>query len=876
MKRKRGGADFSSEVDAHIRLEADRLRAGGMSEEDALAAARRAFGNITRTEERFYDSRRMLWWDSLRQDVRLALRLLRSTPGWTAVAALTAALGIGAAAAMFSIVNTVLVRPLPFPHPAQLYAINETTKFGQMGLAPDYFTIKENTSRDKAVIQEMGFFDSGGVNWTSAGRAERLIAGQTSASFFSTLQVQPLYGRAFLPDEDKPGADKVALLSYSLWQRAFGGNPAIVGQKIRLDRASAQVVGIMPRWFDYPQGSDLWVPMALDEGEQRQRKAMRIVEIVARANPSATVGQINQELNRLTAVVTNEYPETYKKQGFLTTIRFAAQPLQEKLTGNMRPALLVFSGAVVLMLLIVCFTVANLMLARATARRREIAVRVALGSPRRRIVSQLLTEALMISLLGGGAGLGLAALAVHALNTTRRTALAGLPEVAIDSSTAIFALLITVLTGVAFGLAPALGSLGFGVREALQGESRNTSGGVGLRRMRQALVVAQLGLSLTLAIGAGLLAKSFYRLRTMDPGFNPANVLTARINLAGPGYVTPERQREFTEDLLGQVSRLPGVEAASIGAIPPGDRGNSGVFIVENRPLPAPGQAPMSSFVDVSVDYFRTLRVPLVEGRTLASSDSGDAPLVVVVNQAFVRKFFPGEGALGHRISTKAIDEPDRGWAEIVGVVGDVHQAGLDQEVAPAYYRPFQQDPRAPLFRSNLLIRTAKDPAALIPAVERIVAGIDHDQPVFDIKTLERRLADSLGSRRFDAALTGAFAFIAVFLASIGVYGVMSYLVTLRTGEIGIRLALGAQRKQVVELVLREGAVLGFIGVVLGVGGALGLSRYLATLLYGVGTRDLGTFAVAVTALCAAVLVACYVPGRRAARVDAAEALRHT
>ncbi len=755
MKRKRGSGDFFFELEAHIRLEADRYREKGLSEEEALAAARRGFGNLTRTQERFYESRRWLWWDSLHQDLRFAVRLLTKTPGWSVIAALTVALGIGAAAAMFSIVNTVLLRPLPFPHPAQLYSVLETTKFGEMGLAPDYFTIRENLSSNSA-IRDMGAFDSSGVNWTGADQAERLVAGQVTASFFSTLRVQPVYGRTFLPQEDKPGADKVVLLSYSLWQRRFGGNSAIVGQKIRLDRAIAQVVGIMPRWFDYPQGSDLWIPLALDEAQQRQRRAMRIVDMVARANPSATPSDINQELNRLTALVTNEYPETYKRQGFLQTIKFVSQPLQQHLTGDMRPALLVFSGAVALMLMIVCFTVANLMLARATSRRREIAVRVALGSPRRRIVGQLLTESLLISLLGGGIGLGLAMFAIRALNAMRQTALAGLPEVAIDSSTAIFALLVTVLTGVAFGLAPALGSLGFGVREVLQGESRTASGGAGVRRARQILVVAQLGLSLTLAIGAGLLAKSFYRLRIMDPGFNPANVLTARINMTGPSYVSLDRQREFMEALLQQVRSLPGVESASVGAIPAGGTsGNRGVFIIENRPLPPAGQAPLSDFIDVSADYFRTLGVPLIEGRLLTPSDSGDAPLDVVINQAFVRKFFPGEDPLGHRISTKSLDSPDRGWAEIVGVVGDIHQAGLDRDVTPSFYRTIQQEHQSGLSRSNLLIRVSKDPAALIPALERTVAGIDRDQPVYDAKTLEQRLADSLGPRRFDAALSG-------------------------------------------------------------------------------------------------------------------------
>jgi len=865
----RGSADFSREIEAHIRIEADRYRAQGMSDEEAVATARRAFGNVTKSQERFYDSRRWLWWDHLRQDLRLAVRLLAKTPGWTAVAVLTVALGIGATAAIFSIVNTVLLRPLPYPHPKQLYAVADA-KFGGpisgVGLAADYFVIRENIrGRSSSPIEEIGAYDSGGVNWTGADRAERLVAGQVTASFFTTLQAQPLYGRTFLPEEDKPGGDQVVVLSYLLWQRRFGGDASIVGKSIRIDRGEAVVIGIMPAWFDFPQGADLWRPLALTEGQ----KMMRLVDMVARAKASASDAEVQHDIERLTQTVVNEYS---RRQFLAQGVRFFARPLQQTLTGDLRPALLVFSGAVGLMLLIVCFTVANLMLARATARRTEIAVRVALGSPRRRIVSQLLTESLLVSLIGGAAGLGLAVLAVQALNATRKTALAGLPEVSIDVSTAAFTLIVTVLTGIAFGIAPSLGSLGFGAREALQDESRTASSGAGLRRMRQILVVAQLGLSLTLLIGAGLLAKSFYGLRTRNPGYEAKNVLTARVSLAGAAYTSRQRQHEFNETLLDRVSRLPGVEAAGIGPIPPGISGNFGIFAIEGRPDPPLGQGPTSWKLDVSLDYFRVLGVPLKEGRTFARTDSQDAPLVIVVNEAFARQYFRGESALGHRVTSYTNDD----WATIVGVVGDFHQAGLDQEVAPVAYRSFEQVADVSMTpRSNLLIRVANDPAGLILTLERVAAGMDRDQPVFDAKTLEQRLDDSLGSRRFSAALTGAFALIAMFLASIGVYGVMSYLVTLRTSEIGIRLALGAQRGQVVGLILREGVALGLIGVALGAGGALGLSRYLTALLYGVGTRDAETFGAAAVVLFGAVLAACYVPGRRAARVDAAIALRH-
>ncbi len=713
------------------------------------------------------------------------------------------------------------------------------------------------------------------MNWTGADRAERLVAGLVSASFFPLLQAKPLYGRTFLPEEDKPEGEDVVLLSYPLWQGRFGGDPAIVGQRIRLNRTPLLVIGIMPRSFDFPQGVDVWLPISLDEAVERQRKAMTVVTgILARASATATAADLNRELVRLTAVVTNEYPESYKEQGFTETVRLSSQPLQERLTGKLRPVLVVFSGAVGLMLLIVCFTVANLMLARATSRRREIAVRVALGAPRRRIVSQLLTESLLVSLLGGGLGLGFASVAIQVLNTSRKTAIAGLPEISLDWSTAAFALAITVLTGLVFGIAPSLGSLGFGVREALQGESRNASSGAGVRRMRRALVVAQLGVSLTLLIGAGLLTKSFYKLRTTDPGFHPENVLTARINLIGPGYREIERKREFIQDLLRQVKQLPGVEGAAIGAVPPGEVGNSETFVIRNQPdCRRRARPPMRAIVDVGVDYFRVMGMALKQGRLLASSDDAVARPVVLVNEAFARKHFPGESPLGHFVSGLYRDETERRWAEIVGVVGDVRQEGLDREATPSLYRTFLQEPVA--LRTDLLIRTLGDPAPLIRPVREVVASLDRDAPLFDVRTMEQRLADSIGSRRFDAALTGAFALIAAFLASIGVYGVMSYLVALRTSEIGIRLVLGARRGHVLGLILREGTALALIGIALGVGGAMGLSRYLTSLLYGVGARDPQTFVAAALALFGAVLVACAVPGRRASRVDAAIALRH-
>jgi putative ABC transport system permease protein len=870
MFHRRKSTDFSSEVEAHIRLEADRYREHGMSEEEALATARRVFGNVTSSQERFYESRRWRWWDNLGQDMRLAARLLKKTPGWTAVAALTVALGIGSTASIFSIVNAVLIRPLPFPHSEQVYWVTEWIgrQKQEISAAGDYLTLRENTRN----LRELAAYNSSGVTWTGPDGPQSLTAGLVTASFFPLVGVQPIAGRIFGAEEDRPGAERVVLLSYRLWQQKFGGSAAVVGQTIRLDREPARVIGILPRGFNFPVEAELWMPLRLDEAQERERKRMLIVQMLARAPANTGSREVNAELHQLTPIVQRAYPPQFNGNGFIDGMRIYAQPLQEHLTGNLRPVLLVFAGAVGLMLLIVCFNVANLMLARATTRRREIAVRVALGAPRGRIVSQLAAESLLLALLGGAAGLGLAVLAIRILNSATRS---GLPEISIDFTTAAFAFLTTVLCGLAFGLAPALGSLGFGVREALQKDSRSASAGTGLRRVRQSLVVAQLGLSLTLLIGAGLLAKSFLRLRNTDPGFRAENVLTGRLNLF-PKYMTPESQTGFLEQVLAQTLALPGVESAAVvNGMALGSAGGSGIFRIENQP-PAPrGQEPRANEIEVSPDYFRVLRVPLIAGRMFSSRDNADAPLAIVVNQAFARRFFPGEDAVGHRISLTSLTTDPPVWQEIVGVVGDIRQGGLDQTASPTYYGCFLQQKMALFGRTGLLVRTSGDPRALISASHQVASTVDPDEPVFDVKTLEQRLDESVGSRRFNAALIGCFALIAAILASIGVYGVMSYLVMLRTSEICIRMALGAQPGQVLRSILREGLVLGTLGAGLGIAGALGLSRYLATLLYGVDPQDPATICAASVMLFGAVLAACFVPGRRAAHIDPVAALRH-
>jgi putative ABC transport system permease protein len=757
-----------------------------------------------------------------------------------------------------------------FSQPRQLYWIGELLfNFKQeFAIAGDYFTMREQAQ----AFSQMAAFNTSGVNWTGTDRPEQLTVSHVTASFFSLLGVPPLRGRVFRVDEDVPDANLAVVLSYGLWQRRFGGDPAILGQTIRLDREPALVIGVMPRRFDFPKGTELWMPFRLNEAEERRGRKFVILSILARVKDGVSAAQVAGEMNRLTPIVENEW----HANGVTADAQIFATPLQERLVSQIRPAILVLAGAVVLMLAIVCFNVANLMLARASGRRREITIRVALGAPRKRIVSQVVTESLLVSLLGSALGIGFASAVVAALDSSRPLALAGFPEVSIDAATISFTLGLTLLVGLMFGLAPALSAFGFSAREALQQESRSATGNLSLRRVRQGLVVAQLGASLMLLIGSGLLAKSFLKLRDADPGFHPDRVLTARINLSGPVHSSRQSRIDFYERVLEKLRAVPGVISAAVTMSIPlnGDYlVNAAEFRIEKRPAAPHGQELQTSQMDVSPDFFKTLSIPLLEGRLLDARDRLGSPETIVVNQAFRRRFFPDEDPIGHRIT---IGRGDPVWLEIVGVVGDIHQNGLDRDAEPWFYQCyFQTLYDGPLARMGILIRTSSDLASLSPIVSKLVTSIDPDQPPYDIKTMDQRLADSLASRRFNAVWIGCFAATAILLAAIGVYGVMSYLVTLRTQEMGIRMALGARPGQVLQLIVREGLLLGIAGSAIGLAGAYVLRRFLSLLLYGVSTLDPAIYAGFTVALLITVFAACYGPGLRAARVDPVTSLRH-
>jgi predicted permease len=859
--------EFQFHIEQQMELEISR----GLSPEEAHLAARRAIGGVEQRKEECRDMRRLNLLEDFIRDLRYAIRILTRTPSWTALAALTVALGICGAATMFSIVNAVLLRPLPFAQPQQLYWIGEQL-FGvkqEFQLAADYFTMRERT---KAFIG-MAAFDTTGVNWTGTARPEQLTATRVTASFFPLLGVPALRGRSFRTDDDRPKANLTTVLSYGLWRDRFGADPAIIGKTIRLDRQPAVVIGIMPARFDFPKGSQLWMPFRLNEIEQRRRQNFTLAKIIARAREDVSAARVKEEITRLTPIVEDEY----HANGVSAGAKILATPLQQRLTGQIRPALLVLMGAVLLMLAIVCFNVANLTLARAAGNHREMLIRAALGAPRKRIVRQVMIENLLVSLLGGGIGIALATVATAALNSSRPIALVGFAEITVDTATLGFTFLLSALIGLVFSLAPALHAPGSSAAEALRQQSRNASG-LSLRRLRQALVVAQVAASLTLLIGAGLLAESFLKLRNTDPGFRPDRVLTARVNLTGPGYSSDRRQIAFYESVLEKLRANPSVISAALTTSIPwnGDNlPNSAVFRVENRPVAQRGREPQTSFTEVSPDFFKTLSIPLLEGRLLDSRDRLGSAEAIVVNQTFRRLFFPGEDPVGHRISVG--DKEYRSvWLEIVGVAGDIRQNGLDRDAEPWFYQSYIQSSFENIFaRMGILIRTVSDPALLSSSVPRVVASIDPDQPAYDVKTMDQRLADSLASRRFNATWIGCFAAAALLIAAIGVYGVMSYLVTLRTHEVGVRLTQGARPGQILQLILREGLTLGMIGCAIGLAGAWAFRPLLASLLFGVTRVDPAVCAGFTAALLLAALAACLGPALRAARVDPATSLRH-
>ena len=809
-------------------------------------------------------------------DLRFALRQLRKAPGFTLIAVATLALGIGATTAIFSVVNGVLLKALPFPHPAQLVALRQSSKeSARMGVSfPNFLDWR---AQQTVFSQMAARLPMGGVI-AGEGEPERVIGRAVTANFFQTLEVQPALGRFFSEAEDRPDGAQVIVLSYRLWQRHFGSDPNIVGKAIRFNGDSSTVIGIAPRDFDFygreNQNNDFFVPLGYlaDRAFMRDRSE-HMVAVTARLKPQVPQEQARAQMEAIMQRLTNAYPAANTGNKFVLT------SFLEDYVGESRRSLVFVFVAVALVLLIACANVANLLLARGAARKNEIAVRVALGATRMRLLRQLLSESVLLSAAGGALGTLLAVWGVDLFQKINAGLLPRVEEVAIDLRVLGFSLLVSLITGLGFGLLPAWQNSNISLQDALSENSR-TAAGTGSRRLRSGLVITEVALSLVLLLSAGLLLKSFSRLLNVDPGFRPQNVLTLRLRLPDKKYRDAAQARTFLRETLGRVQALPGVNESCVTTGFPFGRGGETRYWLEGSPEPAnTADRPQAITQAISENYYRVLGIQLLAGRLFSEHDTTETEPIVIVDRQFVRRHFPSRSidqVIGQRLRFDGEGQP---WRRIVGIVGEVRQSQLDEQPRAQIYRPWTQmnEAFAPDFlrAMDLLVKNAGAPADLVPAIKSEVQQIDKEQPLGNVAPLESLLDDSITPRRFYAVLLAAFSIVALLLAAIGLYGVMAYTVAQRTREIGIRVALGALRRHILRLVLQEGAVLVLIGAAFGLLAAVASSRLLASLLYGVSPTDPQLYLLLSFLLIAVALFACYLPARRAMKIDPMVALRH-
>ncbi|HJQ32693.1 MAG TPA: ABC transporter permease [Pyrinomonadaceae bacterium] len=805
---------------------------------------------------------------TLLQDLSYGLRMLLKNPGFTLVAVVALALGIGANSAIFSVVNSLLLRPLPFEHPERLVQVWETSaKLGRNEIPASFPNFADWREQNHVFEQAVAYSDWS-FNLTGAAGPERIRSAIVSPEFFQALGIKPVLGRTLLPGDDQPGKDLNVVISKKLWQRRFNSDPAVVGRGLDLSGKSFTVVGVVAGAADLPGLSDdteLWAPVS--QGFALTERRAHFLNVIARLKPGVPLEQAQADVNNLAAALSRQYPEANADRGLRLV------PLQEQVVGDARLALLVLLGAVAFVLLIAATNVANMLLARAASRRKEIAIRTALGAGRWRIMRQLLTESLLLSLAGGTAGLLLALWGVDLLVAFGPTDLPRVKEVAVDARVLAFTFAVSVLTGLVFGLVPALQTSRPELNETLKEGGRSAAGGAG-RRVRSALVVAEIALSLVLLIGAGLLLRSFFRLQAVNPGFNPEGVLAMQLDLTGPNYQKGAQAISFNDQLLERVRALPGVEsAATASAVPvaPDAAFSRLAFAVEGQ-APDPANRNVAFYNAVSPDYFRTMQIPVLRGRVFDEHDVRNAPGVAIVNETLARKYFPGSDPLGRRITLNDVETKEEDWATIVAVVRDTKPRELSGEPAAELYMPYSQQPEP---GRVLMVRTTERADAVAAAVRREVLAIDRGLPVYGVRTLPAVMSEAVAAPRFRTYLLGVFAVLALVLALVGIYGVMSYAVTQRTHEFGVRVALGAQTRDVLRLVVGQGTALALAGVLIGLAASFALTRVMSGLLYGVTPTDPLTFAFISLLLVAVALLACLVPARRAAKVDPLVALRY-
>jgi putative ABC transport system permease protein len=877
FRRKVVEAEMDEELRSHFEKQVEKLVASGLSRKDAARRARLEFGGHEQLKEECRDARGVSVIETLLQDVRYALRMLRNSPGFAAVAILTLALGIGANTAIFSVIDSVLLRPLPYTDPAGLVMVWENNSQHpnphNTVSPPDFLDWQSRNS----VFAEMAAIFDQHANLTGNGLPQEVVLQDVSANFFSVLGVNPVLGPGFTAENGQKGHDDVVILSYGFWKERFAGDAAIIGKIILLNGHPLRVVGVAPQNFTWfiKDGSftgakpQMWSPFVFPASFSDRKDIGRFLSVVARLKAGVTVAQAQSQMNAIAARIAEEYPDFNGYWGANVV------PVRDQISGELRPALLILFGAVAFVLLIACANVSSLLLARASAREREIAVRTAMGASPWRIASQLLTESVVLALIGGAIGVALAIWGTDLLLAASPKNLLDLHSIPVDWRVLSFAAGATLVAGLLFGFLPSYICAHSGISETLKEGGRGSSAGKQKRFARSAFVVAQMCLALVLLAGSGLLIRSFIRLVGVDPGFDASHLLTFKVSLPSSKYKTDPAQLAFFQQLLARISRLPGVRNVSMNSFPPftGLGSATGVHVL-SQPQRSLMDLPVADVRVVGPHYFPTMQIPLHAGRLFDAQELAEERHVVVINQAFADQYLHGVDPLGQKavIYMKSLEESQNKPSEIIGVVGDVRQMGLDTPAEPTVYWPH---PELVMSGMTILVRTVNDPLTLVSAVRDELQQIDPEQPMAAIATMDQLLAGSLSRSRFTMLVLGVFAALALVLACVGIYGVIAYSVTQRTQEFGIRIALGANRRDVLRLVLGQGTRLTLLGIGLGIVAALIITRLMATLLYGISATDPLTFTAVVLLLALVALAACYIPARRATRVDPIVALRY-
>jgi len=868
VHRRRREGDLDEEVRAYAAILEDENVARGLPPEEARRQALIEMGGLEQVKEDVRAVKMGAFLETIGRDVRYGARTLARAPGFTVAAVLALALGIGATTAIFGVVDAVLLRPLPYNQPERLAVVLHG---GRYPVAPANYL---DWRREASAFERMGAAEYWQTNLSGADRPERVLGLHLTADVLPLLGVSPLLGRVFTPDEEKAGRDQVVVLGYRIWQRRFGGDPSVVGRTVALDGVPHAVVGVMPRGFEFPpfwaRGAELWAPLPMAERAAARRDG-RSLRVFGRLRPDSSLEQARAQMATITARLDQAYPATNRD--------VVVRTLDDMVVGNVRSSLLVLLGAVGFVLLIACANVAHMLLARAAARHKEIALRVALGASRARVVRQLLTESLMLASAGGLVGLALAAWMIRALVALSGDSLPRLETAGLDPRVLAATLAVSFLTGIAFGLVPALQASRLDLGMSLKEGERGSTAGAGRHRLRRLLMGSEMALALVLLVGAGLMIRTFVALRAVDPGFRPGHVLSAVVSVTGSSAGEPGRRTAFYREVLDRLHALPGVVSASaINHLPLAGDIWGWPFYVEGRPRPAPGEAPGATYRVVLPGYFETMGLPLVRGRDFGLRDDLGAPGVVIVNELLAERHWPGEDPIGKRIS---LEDPDKqAWLTVVGVARNGVRREWAEAAGAEMFLPFLQSPNyreamRPMFTyMTLVVRGTGESAVLGPALREAIWDTDPDVSISAVQTMDEVVARATASPRLYLLLLGSFAAVALALAAVGIYGVMSYSVAQRRNEIGIRMALGARPADVLRLVMGEAMGVAVAGAAAGLAAALALTRLMSGLLYGVASTDPLTFAAVCAVLTAVALTATYVPARRAVRVDPLSALR--